>query len=607
MSQKLLADSNRASLREIVEANANWGETPVSGVSRNIRFTTSSITVSKETAVSDEIRADRMVSAVIETSAQSGGEIAFEFSAGNQDRALQRVLMGAWSRPMEFDIFRGNHVAITANNQIVIAGDDVSAYFTDGRRIKTSGFLTAANNDYLEISDVAFAGGATTITVTGTTLVPEAGSAYTTVQDANDVVIRRLNTLRFGTGGARTIDGNGTAPFAALIAAKQIVPGQRIFVDGVGFETATVTAAAVEVDDAITLNDGVNAFTFTATDDEAEADASDLAFLIGGTDAETAANLAVKVNEMRVKEDFALSAAVAANVITLKNLNKVGGDITDEAATMTVVPFAGGNADVGGFYKVVSATGDVITVDRDVPTVAAGAPVTIKASMLRNPGNVAEITPQSATIETGFNDVSQFFVADGLRFGNLSLEVSAGAIITGSITTMGRETKRRNTTLLGGGAYTVLEAPATENVSATANVGALSANDEELATALQSISIEIEGNLRAQQAVGSKFPVGISAGRLNITGTINAYFADGYMFDKFLQHKTVSLSFPIIDPDKNTYFITIPAFKIMSDPIAPGGIDQDVMEALEFTAFRDAATKCMMQIDRFSSTSPVTA
>jgi hypothetical protein len=31
------------------------------------------------------------------------------------------------------------------------------------------------------------------------------------------------------------------------------------------------------------------------------------------------------------------------------------------------------------------------------------------------------------------------------------------------------------------------------------------------------------------------------------------------------------------------------------------------MESLEFAAFRDTATKCMIQIDRFSSTVPPTA
>jgi hypothetical protein len=294
-------------------------------------------------------------------------------------------------------------------------------------------------------------------------------------------------------------------------------------------------------------------------------------------------------------------------VVTLTNLNKAGGVVSTDDDAFVIVAFAGGDKTVGGFYVVKAATDDSLTLDRAVPVIAAGKAVTIKGAMLRNPGKSTAITAQSFSLETGFQDVSQFFKADGLRAGNITLDIASGAIITGSTTTMGRETTRSNVAKLTGVSYIALDAAATENISATANVGKLTINDETLSTAIQSIKLTIDGNLREQRAVGSKFPEGISAGKLGITGTIAAYFADGTLFDKFLGHETVSLSFPLVDPDKNTYYFTIPAFKITSDPIAPGGNDQDVMEEMEFTAFRDVATKCMIQIDRFSSTTPVTA
>ncbi len=597
MSNKLLADSNRAGLREIIESVDAWGVTPTSGVTRARRFTSSSITPTKETTVSDELRADRMVSSVIETAAMSGGEINWEFAAGTADRDLQRVLMGAWSRPMEYDYFRGRQVSITANNTIQIEGGDFTAYFAVGRRIKTSGFLNPVNNDYLQIASLNFAAGATTVVVTATTLVAEVASSFTTIADANDVIILKNTGIRFGDA-PRTIDSNGADAFASAITARQLAVGQRIFVEGVGYETGTITAASVVAGDAVTISDGVETVTLVADTD----------FDIGVDDTATAANLAAAINALRPSGALHVSATSALAVVTVRNLNKDGGSITETGATFTVVDFANGDATAGGFYIITSLTDDAIVVDRDVPVIAAGAPVTIKGSMLRNPGEVDQIVPQSATIETSFFDVNQHFMADGLRTGALSLEVTAGSIVTGSSTTMGRETKRFNVNKLGNPAnYTVLDAPATEVVSATANVGSLSVNGVEQATAIRSIQFSLEGNLRNQQAVGSKFPVGIAAGRLNLTGTVEAYFADGEQFDRFLQHETVSLAFPIIDLAGNTYYFTIPAFKIASDPIAPGGIDQDVMENLEFTAFRDPVTQCMIQIDRFSSTFPVTA
>lgn len=605
MAQPLFADSNRASMREIVELTTGWGETPAAGRTRARRFTQSSIVVTKDTVVSEEIRDDRMVSSVIETAASSGGELSWEFAAGSQDLDFQRVLQGTWTRPMEFDVFRGKIVAIKDSDEITISGGDYSAYFTVGRRIKLSGFLNTVNNKYAQISAVAHSAGVTTITVSSATLVAEAGSNFTSIADANDVILLAVNTIRFNNT-ANTIDSNGANAFSAAVAAKQLVAGQRIYVEGVGYETGTLTVASVVDGDAVTITDGEDTYIFEAQSDADIANASAFLFAIGVDDNATATNLAAKINAVRLEADFKIAAKVATNVVTLINLNKEGGDITDEAATITVSAFTGGDADFGGFYTLINVGNDALTVDRAVPTLAAGTPITIKGSMLRNPYLSAEITPQSATIETGFGDVSQFFVADGQRAGSLSMEVTAGSIITGSTSFMGRETKRRSTTKLAGAGYTVLDAAATENVSATANVGMLSVNGVQVATAIMSIKMSIEGNLRQQRAVGSKFPVGISAGRLNLTGTISAYFADGAMYDRFLNHETVSLAFPIIDPDKNTYYFTVPSFKIASDPISPTGTDTDVMEEMEFMAFRDNATRCMLQIDRFSSTEPVT-
>lgn len=604
---KLLADSNRASLKEIIESNDFWACTPDTGTTRARRFTTSSLAVTKETATSEEIRDDRMVSSVIETSAQSGGEINWEFAAGTTDYDHQRVLMGAWSRPMDWDVFRGSIVSIKDADEVSIAGGDYTDYFVVGRRIKTSGFNTPANNDYMQVVSVAFTSGVTNVTISGATLVAEAGTSHTTVQDANDVVILKSTAIRFGSTAA-TIDSNGGNAFAAAVTAKQLVSGQRIFVEGVGYEVGSLALDTVVDADSVTISDGVNTYKFEAQSDSDIADADALLFTVGVDDASTAVNLAAKINALRPTGDLNLVATVATDTVTLTNLNKTGGVISDEAATITVVDFTGGVATLGGFYTIVSVTNDAIVVDRAVPTLAAGKKVTIKGSMLRNPGISSEITAQSASIETGFQDVGQFFLTKGLRAGGLSMDVSANAIVTGSTTVMGQETTRLSVSKLGNTTdYNVLDAAATEVVSATANVGALSINGVETTSAIQSIQTQIEGNLRAQMAVGNKFPVGIAAGRLNITGTITAYFADGSMYDRFLDHETVSLSYPIIDPDANTYYFTIPAFKLTSDPVAPGGTDQDVMETMEFTAFRDVATKCMMQIDRFSSTDPITS
>lgn len=720
------AESNRSVLRYIPEDPNCWGVTPASGKSREMRITSSSLAAEKETVVSNELRADRMVSDVIETAASSGGEINVEFSAGSLDDFLQAFVLGLWTRPMSFDKFEGTNVSIDDNagtTEIKIAGGDFRKYFTVGRRVKTEGFISPANNDYWTISSLSFAGGVTTVVTTGSTGVDEAGRDYSRVIDANDVVIFKNTDVRAGTGGAKTFDSDGSDAFASAIAAGQLVVGQKIYVNGLGYETGTVTlagsketgsfafATVAEVGDQLEVDDGVNSpvvFTFalagaglttvanggsatdsaanlatainnhpalnvtatpstgtvsivndnyvggslaelvdggaditttnftggvagvldgdTVTINDGERSATfefdnDSAFTrgnvgvsIGATAALTAANLQEAIMDQLWKKKIQCSASVAGAVVTVRNLNRFQIDnaatsaITDSTAAVTSVSFSGATASFGVF-TVTALADDVITVAETVATNAnsGNAAVTIKGSHLRNPGELAEITPQSFSVETGFTDVNQFFNMTGLRVGSFGLNAASGELVGGTLNFQGKETTIAQTSKLGSAPYEVLASTATPVLNATTNVGSIYKNGELLATALQSIELTGEAALREQRAVGSRFPAGIGTGRFNLTGTITSYFETLEMYDHFLNHDTVSLAFDFTDNDYSVYWFTIPALKITSDPVAPGGIDQDVLEELEFVAIRDPGLNTMFMVDRFSSILPATS
>lgn len=604
------ADSNRDSIRLIQENNLTWGTTPSSGKTREIRITSHSLAAAKETVVSDELRADRMVSSVVEVSASTGGDINYEFSAGSHDILMQAFVLGLWSRPMEFDYFKGVQVSWTANNIITIAGGDFRDYFTVGRRLKTSGFLNPLNNKYVEISALGFSGGATQITVTTTTAVVQGGTAFTKVQDANDVIILNNTAIRFGTSGAATIDSNGTNAFAAAIAAGNLVAGQNIYVDnGSGRESGTINFTVnASNHDTFTVFDGVNQVIFETSSDGG-ATAGNQIVTLGGSGAATATNIAAAINQARVDGRLQAKATVSTATVTVQNLNRIGGALTDVSTNAVTTAFSGGLAS-GGFFKILSVADDVLSVF-PAPATDANASnlgVTIKGSMLRNPDGTGslphqQIVAQSFSAESAYNDVNQFFVHDGLRVGSFSMDVSSGAIVTGKYSFEGRQTRRQitNVSKLGLAPYTPLKSTGTEVMNATTNVGSIEKDDVELSSALQSIALQGDATLRQQPAVGSKFARGIGTGRFNLTGTVTAYFEAGSPFyDDFINHETTSLAFKFTDVDGNTYKYTLPAVKFSSDNIAAQGIDQDVVEPLEFVAFRDASTGTMFQIDRWS-------
>lgn len=601
------AESNRVVLRYLAEDPQCWSVVVSTGKPRELRFLSSSLAASKQTKVSAEIRADRMVPSIIEVGASSGGDISFELSAGSMDDFLQAFVLGTWSRPMTFDKFTG--VSVASTSTITIPGGDFTAYFVTGRRAKLEGFLTPSNNIYVQVSGVSFGSGVTTVTVVGTPLTIEVANAYTKLLDANDVVILNNTTLRLGTSGAQTIDSNGGNAFTSSISAGQLVVGQRIYIEGLGYETGTVTFSGLPADgETVTIGDGVSTVVFEFDSNSAFVRGR-VPVTIGADATATGVNLRKAILGALNERKFLVGASDAAGVVTVKNLRGTGGSIAESAANTVAVNFSGGSATKHGFAILTAVTNDVLTIDRAIATDAnaGSAPVTIKGSHLRNPGILANIIKQSFSIETGFSDVSQYFLQTGLRVGSFELKVSAGDIVTGKVSFEGKATTPSSATILGTSPYTPLATTATEVLNATVNVGAIRKNGTTLSTALQSVEIKGDASLRSLKGVGSKFPVAISYGRMSVTGKIVSYFETLEMYNHFINHETVSLAFDFQDNDFNAYTFTMPAIKITSDPIAPGGIDQDIMEELNFTTLRDPTLNTQFMVDRFSSVLPPTA
>jgi hypothetical protein len=594
------AESNRASIRYIKEAV--WGTTPGSGTTREFRLTGSSLAASKQTKVSDELRADRMVANIVEVGAKSGGDLKWELSAFTHDDMFESFLCGAWTSAQKGLVVRGSTVTVTGSSQITLTGADYRNWLTSGQVIKLEGFSTLANNGYFTMSGAAsYSGGNTVITTVESSLTIESGSSYTKLVDANDV-ISKATTTQFGASNTVTITGSfRQAP----------VVGQRLWIEGLGKETGTVQSLVTDPaeGDTITVSDGVASIVFEVRTDLTLIGANSVGVSLSGTPATMATNLKNAINDQFRQEKLRVSASSSTDTVTLTNHRLTGGSITtSDVSAFTVVNFSGGSATKGGFYTVASVPGStsfttVETLSTD--TNAGSKTVVIKGAHLRNPGSASSIVKQSYTIETGFTDVAKFFTQRGMRPGSFSMNVASGAIVTGDFGFSGRDTVVGTATALGNaGSYSVLPTTATEVLNATANVGAVLKNGAALSTAIKSITMKGDAKLREQEAVGSKFPAGIAYGRFTLSGKIEAYFNDLSFYNNFLNHDTVSLAFSFEDRDHMSYYFTIPAAKIKTDPIAPGKIDEDVMEEMEWEAQRDSTLNTQFMIDRFSSVYP---
>jgi hypothetical protein len=101
--------------------------------------------------------------------------------------------------------------------------------------------------------------------------------------------------------------------------------------------------------------------------------------------------------------------------------------------------------------------------------------------------------------------------------------------------------------------------------------------------------------------VANRAAIGIMEGTVDITGTIEAYFEDLALYEKFEDHTASSLSFRFTDAGGNVLIVTLPRLFFARGPVFASGINTDVMVPLEFQAVRDPTLDCEIQIDALAA------
>jgi len=118
---------------------------------------------------------------------------------------------------------------------------------------------------------------------------------------------------------------------------------------------------------------------------------------------------------------------------------------------------------------------------------------------------------------------------------------------------------------------------------------------------IQSVDLSLANNVRGLKAVSHLGNADIGVGSCNVTGSMNTYFADNTLYDKYLAGTATGLSFKIADSDGNTYIFTMPSIKFSTDALNAGSQDSDVMENLGFQALRHETYDYTIQVCKFSA------
>jgi hypothetical protein len=249
----------------------------------------------------------------------------------------------------------------------------------------------------------------------------------------------------------------------------------------------------------------------------------------------------------------------------------------------------------------VAPTPTTVTCDVNTPLTAATAVAgsSLSTSRLKN-----GVTMQSFTIERQISEIGQYMAYRGLYVSKFSTQFASKSITDVTFTTLGKDMIKGGATTLPGTTAASQTYDIQNGVTGVANIWE---NGAPLAgTTIKSMKFDIDSGLRAQDGLGVLGLVGVGIGTFAVTGTLEVYFANGALFDKYANDVYTSICLTTKDSLGNGYVISLPRVMLTKASVNAGGRNTDLMASFEFTAYADkananAALRATMFLDRFGA------
>lgn len=303
------------------------------------------------------------------------------------------------------------------------------------------------------------------------------------------------------------------------------------------------------------------------------------------------------------------SGATGSNLeFTLNSTNNTiifGSSVTHQIVAGQWIELTGSAAD-DGYHFVKSVSTQTLTLMK-TPGITTGEVLdetdaaTIKGSRLRN-----GTTENSFSIERYHADKTQYFGFTGMVPNTLAMTAAANSIMTGTLDFIGKDATRGATSI--GSTYS---ATTTADVmNAVSNVGQIMEGATTGATYafatisgvfISELSFTLNNNVRGLAAIGTLGNADLGVGSVEVTGTLNTYFENGNLYDKYLAGTESAISFKVQDSSGNAYIFTFPRVKFQTDTVNVGGLNSDVMENMTWQAIRHATFGYTVEIDKFAA------
>ncbi|MCC7271407.1 MAG: hypothetical protein IT561_01985 [Alphaproteobacteria bacterium] len=246
-----------------------------------------------------------------------------------------------------------------------------------------------------------------------------------------------------------------------------------------------------------------------------------------------------------------------------------------------------------GWARIAGIAAHVLTLDHRPQGWAtdAGSGRTVRVflgDVLRN--GVEEI---SFSVERDHADIGQVLLFRGQMARLARLTVATGRILEASFDLVGKDAARGAASFGTGDPVPAGTAPV---MNAVGNV-VLVREGGGTAGIVRQMTVQIDNNLRELKAVGTLGNVGIGVGDAAVGGTLEAYFEDGALYDKYLAAADTTLAFVVAEAGQ-AYVVTLPRVKLAGGRIEAGSRNGDCVLRFELMGQRDPLTGASIQIDR---------
>lgn len=176
----------------------------------------------------------------------------------------------------------------------------------------------------------------------------------------------------------------------------------------------------------------------------------------------------------------------------------------------------------------------------------------------------AGITVPTFTIEREFADIGQFQLFTGCAVSGVSLDIKTNAMISGSISFLGKGAVFKSTTSADSETASLTHSPL-DGFS-----GALKEGGTTISV-ITGISLKIDNGMETANVIGSDEAAQLVHKRINITGKVSAFFENLTLLNKFVHETESSLEVTFGTGGPGSYILKLPRIKYSGGSNAVSG------------------------------------